>query len=126
MKILLVDDEESFREMMGDALEARGYDVIRAEDGKQAREAMEMEQIDLIISDVFMPTMDGARFYSYVRDLSGANDVPFIFLSGYEDERVQKLVVDPAKDFYFRKTTPLEVILTTIEKLNPAKSAGAP
>ena len=41
MKILLVDDEENFREMMGDALEARGYDVVRAEDGKQAREAME-------------------------------------------------------------------------------------
>jgi DNA-binding response OmpR family regulator len=118
MKILLVDDEESFLEMMGDALEARGFDVIRAGDGKQAREALEMEQIDLIISDVFMPTLDGERFHSYVRDLSGASEVPFIFLSGYDDERVHKLVVDPTKDFYFSKTTPLEVILTTIEKLD--------
>ena len=124
MKILLVDDEKSFLETMGEALEAHGFEVVRAEDGKQAREALEMEQIDVILSDVLMPTLDGERFHSYVRDLSSASDVPFIFLTGYDDESVRKLIVDPARDFYFSKTTPLETILACIENLQRQKKNG--
>ncbi len=124
MKILLVDDEKTFLMMMGEVLEARGYEVVLAEDGKQAREALDEEQIDAIISDVFMPTLDGERFHSYVRDLSGASDVPFIFLSGYDDERVQKLITDPAKDFFFKKTTPVDTIVSCLERLKGQKGTG--
>jgi len=122
MRILLVDDEQGYLNVMGDLLRDYGYDVVLAHDGKQAREALEVEQVDLIMSDVFMPTLDGVRFHSYVRDFTDAHDVPFIFISGYDDEHTRNLVVDSKVDFFFSKTTPVERILTFIESLKAAKS----
>ena len=89
MRILIVDDEEAFLNVMEQVLRTQGYDVVKAQDGKQAREALEGEKIDLIMSDVFMPTLDGVRFHSFVREFTDAKDVPFIFISGYDDEHTR-------------------------------------
>jgi two-component system, OmpR family, response regulator len=117
MKILLVDDEKSFLNVMGDMLRAKGHHVLPAEDGKQAREILESDRVDLIISDVFMPTLNGVRFHSYVRDFTDSHDVPFIFMSGYDDEQTKNLIVDPKLDFFFSKTTPIDQVLGFIETL---------
>ena len=117
MKILLVDDERGFLNVMGDMLRSQGYEVVSAENGKQAREVLESNRVDLIISDVFMPTLNGVRFHSYVRDFTDSNDVPFIFMSGYDDEQTRNLVVDPHLDFFFSKTTPIDQILGFIATL---------
>jgi DNA-binding response OmpR family regulator len=124
MKILLVDDERGYLQVMGDVLTQHGYEVVFAEDGKQARELIEQEKIDLIMSDVFMPTLDGVRFHSYVRDFTDASDVPFIFVSGYDDEHTRNLVIDPSVDFFFSKTTPVDTILKFIDGLKTARQAN--
>ena len=123
MKILVVDDEKGFLDVMGDLLKDYGYDVLLAEDGKQAREYLEMEKVDLIISDVFMPTLDGVRFHSYVREFTDAHDVPFIFISGYDDEQTRSVVVNSKIDFFLSKTAPVENILNLIESLKTARQA---
>ena len=120
MRILLVDDEKGFLNVMGDALRSRGHEVLTAEDGKLAREVLESQRVDLIISDVFMPTLDGVRFHSYVREFTDTPDIPFIFVSGYNDEHTKNLVVNSEVDFFFSKTTPVETILALIEKLKRA------
>ncbi len=125
MKILLVDDERGFLNVMGDVLRIHGYDVVLAENGKQARESLEFDKVDLIVSDVFMPTLDGARFHDYVREFTDAQDVPFIFMSGYDDEHTRNLVIDPAIDYFFSKTTPIDQILNLIEKLKTARESKA-
>ncbi|MDH4070557.1 MAG: response regulator [Ignavibacteria bacterium] len=122
MKILVVDDNRSFLDVMGNLLRDEGYQVLLAEDGKQAREILEMEPVDLIISDIFMPTLDGTRFHSYVREFTEARDVPFIFVSGYDDESTRKLAVDSARDFFFSKTTPFEEVVSLIQKIEQAQS----
>jgi len=119
MRILLVDDEKGFLNVMGDTLRSRGYEVLAAENGKQAREVLESQRVDLIISDVFMPTLNGVRFHSYVRDFTDSSDVPFIFMSGYDDEQTQNLIVDPKLDFFFSKTTPVDQLLAFIGTLKP-------
>jgi CheY-like chemotaxis protein len=121
MKILLVDDEKGFLNVMGDTLRARGHEVLPAENGKQAREILESQRVDLIISDVFMPTLNGVRFHSYVRDFSDSIDVPFIFMSGYEDEQTRNLIVDPKLDFFFSKTTPVDQLMAFIASLKPTR-----
>jgi YesN/AraC family two-component response regulator len=93
---------------------------VLAEDGKQAREILEMEKVDLIISDVFMPTLDGVRFHSYVREFTDVPDIPFIFVSGYDDKHTRNLVVDSKIDFFFSKTAPVEKITSLIETLKRA------
>lgn len=120
MRILVVDDNQGFLQLMGTLLRDYGYDVCLAEDGKQARELLEQEPVDLVISDVYMPTLDGVRFHSYVREFMDAGELPFIFVSGYDDAHTRALVRDSARDFFFSKTTPLEKIIELIEHLRPA------
>jgi CheY-like chemotaxis protein len=121
MRILVVDDNEGFLNVMGDLLEDYGYEVSRAVDGKQARELLDEQSVDVIISDVFMPTLDGVKFHSYVREFTDAGNVPFIFISGYDDEYTRNVVVDSDKDFFFSKTTPVEDIVALIKQLELPK-----
>jgi len=124
MRILLVDDEEGFLNIMDGVLREHGYDVVKAQDGKQAREALEGEKIDLIISDVFMPTLDGVRFHSFVREFTDAKDMPFIFISGYDDEHTRGLAAESPNDYFIGKTTPIEDILALIDKVKQSPSGG--
>ena len=117
MRILVVDDNRGFLNVMGDLLRDYGYEVFLAEDGKQAREFLEEQRVDLIISDVFMPTLDGSRFHSYVREFTDAGNVPFIFISGFDDEHTRKVVVDSSIDFFVSKTAPVETIVSLIENI---------
>jgi CheY-like chemotaxis protein len=126
MKILLVDDEGGFLKAMGDVLRDSGYEVLVAEDGKIAREQLETQHVDLIISDVFMPTLDGMRFHDYVRDFSNQRRTPFIYMSGYDDESTRALAADPDCDFFLSKTTPLDQILSFIESLRTDVPAARP
>ena len=123
MKILLVDDERGFLDVMGDILRENGHEVILTENGKQARESLEFEQFDVIISDVFMPTLDGLRFHDYVREFTTVQDIPFIFMSGYDDEHTRRLVVDPSIDFFLSKTAPIENLLDLVETLRTTKES---
>jgi DNA-binding response OmpR family regulator len=117
MKILMVDDNRGFLNVMGDLLTDYGYEVLLAEDGKQARELLEDHRVDLIISDVFMPTLDGTRFHSYVREFTESSSVPFIFISGFDDEYTRKVVVDSSIDFFVSKTAPFDTIVKLIESI---------
>lgn len=117
MKILVVDDNREFLDMMGELLQDSGYEVFLAEDGKQAREFLEDEKVDLIISDVFMPRLDGSRFHSYVREFIDASSIPFIFISGFDDEHTRSLVVDKKIDFFVGKTEPVGNIVKLIESI---------
>jgi CheY-like chemotaxis protein len=125
MRILVVDDEEGFLNILGDVLRDEGYEVALASDGKQAREALERESIDLIISDVSMPTLDGMRLHSYVREMSDNKEIPFVFISGYDDEHTRGLAQASSKDHFLSKTTPLDDIVRLIKKLTQATGRTA-
>jgi CheY-like chemotaxis protein len=123
MRILVVDDNKGFLDVLGDVLRSFGYHILVAEDGKQAREALETERVDLIISDVFMPTLDGNRFHSYVREFLGATDIPFIFYSGYRSEETEEIVNNSNLDFFMSKSSPVEEIVELIEKIRSQRQA---
>lgn len=116
MKVLLVDDNEDFLHVMQEVLGAHGYTLLVARDGKQARELLEYEQVDTIISDVFMPTLDGVRFHSYVREFLGRSDLPFIFMSGFDDPYTQEALRDSSVDFFVSKTAPVNEVLSILQK----------
>jgi CheY-like chemotaxis protein len=123
MRVLLVDDNDDFLHLMQELLKAHGYSPLLATDGKQAREMLEDEHVDAIISDVFMPTLDGVRFHSYVRDFLGKSDIPFIFMSGYDDPYTQEALHDSSADFFVSKTAPLAEVLDVLEKFRTPNHA---
>jgi two-component system OmpR family response regulator len=126
MRILIVDDDEGFLALMEGILRQKGYDVVGAQDGKLAREALGGERIDLIVCDVFMPTLDGIRFHSFVREFTDAREVPFIFISAYDDEHLRNLAVKSANDYFLQKPIPVEDILALIDKVIRTSTKGNP
>lgn len=98
--ILLVEDEEAVRGFAARALKQRGYNVVEAAGGEQAFDIMKSRarEIDLLITDVVMPVMDGPTLVRAVRQLKP--DVRVIFMSGYAEEAFRRHDARP-EDFYF-------------------------
>lgn len=77
--------------------------MVTAEDGEHALEQMARIKIDLVVSDVYMPVMDGIRLHRTVRGISGYERVPFLFVSAYDDEHTMDAVKDPTIDGFMKK-----------------------
>ena len=98
--ILLVEDEEPVRAFASRALAGKGYTVLEANGGEQALEIMRTHQgrIDLVISDVMMPNMDGASLLKEIRAIDPV--IRVIFVSGYAEEAFRNND-EPLGDFAF-------------------------
>ena len=91
-RILFVEDEDAVRGVAARLLRARGYEVIEACDGEEALELAEQHagEIDLLISDVIMPGLDGPTLLKKARHfLAGA---PVMFISGYAEAEFSDLL----------------------------------
>lgn len=117
MNILLVDDNEDYLMLMRDLLFSNGYTVLTATDGTEACEVLEHEEVDLIISDIKMPRLDGIKLHAYARELDKYRNTKFIFISGYKDVYADLMKLDPKKDFLFDKTTPAKEIVSLVNDM---------
>lgn len=98
--ILLVEDEDAVRTFAARALQSRGYDVLEAEAGDIALEVVADfdGEIDLVVSDVVMPNMDGPTMIKHLRKIRP--DIKVIFVSGYAEDAFEKSL-DPDQEFRF-------------------------
>jgi two-component system cell cycle sensor histidine kinase/response regulator CckA len=98
--ILLVEDEDAVRTFSARALRNKGYKVWEANSGENALEIFEQEQaqIDLVVTDVIMPNMDGPTMARRVREVN--REIKVIFISGYTEDRFrQHLDIDAGTHF---------------------------
>ena len=79
-KILAVDDSASMRQAIGMALRPAGYDVIEASDGLDGKLKL-AEPVDMVITDLNMPRMDGIEFIKHIRTESKQRHVPIMMLT---------------------------------------------
>ena len=79
--ILIVDDSESIRQVVKLTLESNGYDVLVGNDGTDALEFLDGRKIDLIITDLHMPKMNGIEFIKNVRKKNKYSGIPILFLT---------------------------------------------
>ena len=92
--ILLVEDEDMVRAVAERALTRQGYTVLTANDGEQGLEVLaNTDRIDLLISDVVMPNMDGPSMVAAAR--RARPDLPVLFMSGYAEEQLRKSIDIP-------------------------------
>lgn len=89
LTILLVEDEFTARNVLSQGLSLFGYDVVEAENGKQALQIMENSKPDIIISDIYMPEMNGLEFLKAVRLKD--HQIPFILITGYNPDEALAL-----------------------------------
>ncbi|MBU2532737.1 MAG: response regulator, partial [Alphaproteobacteria bacterium] len=99
-RVLVVEDEDAVRIFATEALKRQGYEVLQAVDGLEALEIMEEEdyRVDIVVSDVKMPEMDGPTLYRELR--KKCPDLKFIFVSGYADDAFNH-VLEPDADYVF-------------------------
>jgi two-component system chemotaxis response regulator CheY len=84
--ILVVDDSASLRQVVGIALKGAGYDVVEGVDGKDALGKLDGRKVNLIISDVNMPNMDGIAFVKAVKAHPNYRFTPIIMLTTESQE----------------------------------------
>ena len=105
-KILVVEDNKNLRKLMTTYLKRNSYETLEAEDGNQALEVMDKNHVDLIVSDVMMPNMDGYELTKELREAGfmipilmvtakeTINDKREGFLSGVDDYMVKPVDMD--------------------------------
>ena len=111
MRILAVEDQPEYLEMLEDVMNSVGHTITIATDGKKALEKLTQERIDVIISDVAMPNMDGIEFHSRVRSMKEYANTPFVFLTGVSNIDAVKAACSTSADLMLQKPFPVDKLL---------------
>ncbi len=94
IKVLVVDDEEDYRQLMTFWLESKGYNALQANCGERALQLVKDENPDIIFMDLRMPVMDGPQTISKIREFN--QDVPIIIISAYlDDSKIREATAHP-------------------------------
>jgi len=89
-KILIVDDSVSIREVISFTLENANYLVLVAEDAKEALKIAANNTVDLVITDLYMPEMDGIELIKQLRTMEDYSKIPILFLTT-ESQPIKKM-----------------------------------
>ena len=99
-RILLVDDERSVQTLLAYPLRKDGYEVISAQDGREALERFAQQRFDLVVLDIMLPKLDGIEV---CRRLRSRSQVPIIMLTAKDDEVDKVLGLELGADDYITK-----------------------
>ncbi len=111
-KILVVDDESRMRKLVSDFLVKSQYQVVEAENGREALDVFFAENdIDLVILDVMMPRMDG---WQACREIRAVSKVPIIMLTAKSDERDELLGFELGVDEYISKPFSPKILVARV------------
>lgn len=114
MKILLVEDEASIREVQKVYLEKAGYSIIEAEDGEIAIEYFKKYKPDLVVLDLNLPNKDGLEVCKEIRQLS---KVPIIMVTARVEEIDELLGLELGADDYVKKPFSPSVLVARVQSL---------
>jgi two-component system cell cycle sensor histidine kinase/response regulator CckA len=113
--ILLVEDEEGLRGLNARGLTSRGYTVLEAGNGVEAIEVIEQRggDVDLVVSDVVMPEMDGPTLATRLREINPG--LKIIFVSGYAEDAFDKNLPDDVKFNFLPKPFTLKQLVAAVK-----------
>lgn len=122
--ILIADDNDDLRDMLGRFLAANGYKVVGAADGHEAVEAAARHRPYLIVMDLGMPGMDGLSAVAEIRQQAAIAETPILILSAYDrlEYRTEALSAG-CVGFLIKPVEPAE-LLRTIRLLLPTGKSG--
>lgn len=108
-RILVAEDNRLILETVAHSLSREGYDIIKATDGKECMAKLEGNQVDLIITDLYMPNLNGLELISQLND-NYKNLIPIMVLSaGGAEENVLKAFEIGADDFMVKPFSLIEL-----------------
>ena len=122
-KILVVEDDNDLNNLIQTVLESKGHDVFAARNGKEALDILDITHIDLIISDIMMPRMDGIRLLTDIREANMKMPVLLITAKGSYDDK-NKGFSSGADDYMVKPIDIKEIVLRVNALLRRSKIAN--
>jgi CheY-like chemotaxis protein len=119
LRILLAEDDSSVRRFIEVILQRANYQVLSTEDGLIAMRTLLANEVDLIVADAMMPNMSGYDLCRIVRQNRHYQDIPFIILSGFENDSPQ----NQADAYLMKEENIKETLLQTISNLLSVKES---
>ena len=114
--VLIVEDSEEMREYLGYEL-SDTYNVHTAANGADALEILKKEKIDIVISDIMMPIMDGCELCNHIKSDSDLSHVPVILLTAAIGIETRIETLEVGADGYIEKPFPIELLRSNISNL---------
>lgn len=115
--IMVVDDSASLRQVVSIALSGAGYEVIEACDGKDALGKLDGKKINLIVSDVNMPVMDGISMVKEIKQMPKYKFVPIIMLTTESKDEMKQAGKEAGVRAWVVKPFKPEQMLDAVSKL---------
>ncbi len=109
--VLVVEDSNTSRDVTSHFLQQGGFRVLEAEDGQDALNILRERHVDLILTDIMMPNLDGWGLYREIRADKSFNLTPFVFLSVLDDidDQIKGLTLG-VDDYLTKPVTPMQLI----------------
>ncbi|UCG61196.1 MAG: response regulator [Candidatus Zixiibacteriota bacterium] len=121
-KVMVVDDDQTFREMLADALRFDEYIPCAVSSGEEALRELERGEIDAVITDIRMPGMDGITLLKQIKERQA--DLPVILITAYlAEEDIKKQSVHDLADGFIRKPFRVEKIVEMLNGLSPLRTS---
>ncbi len=114
--ILIVDDSQDLTHVIADFLGMYGYRVTTARDGYDALECMSSEHIQVVVSDIHMPRMDGFTLMGEIK--AKYPKVPIVLITGFSVSEAQKLAFDRGANAFVAKPFKLKELKSVIESVS--------
>jgi PAS domain S-box-containing protein len=118
LRILAADDDERSLKLLKAIFEGEGYDVLTAHDGQEAFEKLLQTPVDLVISDILMPNVDGYYLCYKIRSDDELKNVPIIIYSGtFIGQGEEKKAEQMGADLFIRKPATRDILLSAVANL---------
>ena len=116
-KILIIEDESDLQDFMKMRLEAKGYEVIGAADGKEGFEKAHREKPDLILLDLGLPKIHGYWVCNFLKHDKRCEGIPIVIVTAKSSAENIKLAKECGADAYLVKPFEIEDLLSKVESL---------
>ena len=114
--ILVADDSPTIRKFVAFSLTMKGYGIVTASDGMEALEKLPQEKVDLIITDLNMPNVDGYELVRSVRSSDEYREIPIIILSSLDKQEEIELGIKAGANSYLVKPFDPKRVLYEVSK----------
>jgi DNA-binding NtrC family response regulator len=114
--ILIVEDEAIVRLAFAQLLRSHGHEVIEVGDGKDALALLDRLPVDLVITDMVLPNLNGLNLVSLIR--ARWPTMPIVFISGYLSQRAGEIILSGSAHFFQKPVRP-SALLATVQRLLP-------
>lgn len=118
-RVMVVDDSSTVRQVLHMTLEQAGYNVTEAVDGNAALTLLENDHVDMLVTDLNMPNMDGINLIKHVRQKPGNRFLPIIMLTSESQPECKKKGMEAGASGWVTKPFKPEQLLSVIKMVCP-------